>query len=375
MANILINGLKAKAGGGKSIFDNYLELIRKNPDGNVYYVLIPDKLKYEETENGHLNIIEIPSIFKFNILFPVLYASIFPKLLRKYKIDAIFNLGDVIIPSTVPQVYLFQWAYAVYPETSVWGRMNLISYLTRWTKVKLIKKDIHLPRLIIAQTENIKQRLISLYNLENVVIIPNAVSLENIEIDSRKNFDLPQDKIKLVYVANWAEHKNIEILIPLAQRISSRELPYCIVVTIEPGHKKEAKEFLKQVHHLNLKNTIINVGRVPGHDIGSLYRQCDALLMPTLLESYGLPFVESLYHSKTILTSDLDFAHDVCGEAAFYFNPEDPDDILRTIIEASQNKSLREEKIRLGKRRLSDLLTWEQVFEKYQRLLQETIEK
>ncbi len=373
MANILINGLKAKAGGGKSIFENYLELLRNNQDGNVYFVLTPNKLKYENIKDDHLLIVEIPGIFKGNLLFPLLYGIIFPRLLQKLRIDIIFNLGDIIIPTIIPQVFLFQWAYAVYPETVVWERMNLISYLTRWTKVRLIKKNIHLPRVVIAQTENIKQRLKNLYNLENVVIVPNAVSLENIKVDSRRDFNLPQNKIKLVYVANWAEHKNIEILVPLALEISRKKLPYCVVVTIDPGKKIEAKTFLKKVRQFDLGNIIINVGRVPMQDIGALYSQCDALLMPTLLESYGLPYIEALYHSKTILTSDMDFAHDVCGEAAFYFDPEDHEDILRKIIEAAGNKSLREEKIKIGRDRIADLLTWEQVFERYQTLLKETL--
>lgn len=375
MANILINGLKAKAGGGQSIFNNYLELIKNEKKGNVYYVLTPDGLKYKHFESSYLQIIDIPHLVKGNLLFPILYKLVFPRILKKYNIDAIFNLGDIIIPTTIPQVYLFQWAYAVYPETSVWERMNLLSYLTRWTKVKLINKNIYRPKVIIAQTANIKKRLENLYSLDNVVIIPNAVSIENIRMNSLRDFNLPKDRVKLVYVASWADHKNIGIIIPLALEISRQKLPYCVVVTIDPSKKKEAKTFLKKIRQFDLGSIIINVGRVPMQDIGALYSQCDALLMPTLLESYGLPYIEALYHSKTILTSDMDFAHDVCGEAAFYFNPEDHEDILRKIIEAAGNKSLREEKIKIGRDRISDLLTWEQVFERYQTLLKETLQK
>jgi len=65
--------------------------------------------------------------------------------------------------------------------------------------------------------------------------------------------------------------------------------------------------------------------------VPSLYAQSDALLMPTLLESFSGTYVEAMFHKIVILTSKLDFAEDVCGESAFYFDPTSPEDILASI--------------------------------------------
>ena len=51
------------------------------------------------------------------------------------------------------------------------------------------------------------------------------------------------------------------------------------------------------------------------------------MILPTLLESFSATYIEAMFHGKTILTSDLDFARDVCGEAAFYFDPLNPQSI------------------------------------------------
>jgi glycosyltransferase involved in cell wall biosynthesis len=42
------------------------------------------------------------------------------------------------------------------------------------------------------------------------------------------------------------------------------------------------------------------------------------------VESYGLVYVEAMEVSRTILTSDRDFARWLCGDAAQYFDPLDP---------------------------------------------------
>ena len=36
--------------------------------------------------------------------------------------------------------------------------------------------------------------------------------------------------------------------------------------------------------------------------------------------------------------ADLSYAHDVCGDAAVYFNPKDSDSIAETVIAACSNK-------------------------------------
>jgi glycosyltransferase involved in cell wall biosynthesis len=99
------------------------------------------------------------------------------------------------------------------------------------------------------------------------------------------------------------------------------------------------------------------------------------LLMPTLLESYGNPYAEAMYHNKTIITSDLDFAKDVCGDAAFYFDPLDENSILATIKQAFSDNQRRSTKVEEGNIRFSKLLTPVQVFKRYNELLEIASEK
>lgn len=369
MANILINGLKAKEGGGRGILSGYLSLLHAAATQDRYFVLTPDRSQYAHLEAAHLTVIDIPRPFKNNVLFPILYFIVFQRLLQRYRIDFIFNFGDIIIPTRVRQVYLFDWAYAVYPESTLWRSMRWKDWLVRKTKVWMIRRYIDRPDTVIAQTRNIKNRLEKLFHLRNVVVIPNAVSFQAPPATDVQQFDLPGDRFKMLVLANYAPHKNFGVLLEVGKIIQARKLPYCIVTTLAEDPGQPGEEFRRAVRERRLEDVIRNLGRITPEQVPLAYAQCDALLSPTLLESYGLTYVEAMHFGRTILTSDFDFAHDVCGEAAFYFDPFRAESVLEAMESAYRQPELRVEKIRHGTCKVQQLLTWPEVFARYQGLL------
>ncbi|MDD5727021.1 MAG: glycosyltransferase [Victivallales bacterium] len=376
MANIFINGVKANAGGGKSILNNYLRLLKTsaNPNGHRFFVLIPNRNEYLKYACDFVEIVEIHAFFKKNAVFPLLYYLVLPRLLKTLEIDIIFNFGDVIIPTRIRQIYMFDWAYAIYPECPVWQRMGLGDYAARKLKVFLIQKYIRNTRSVIGQTRTVCRRLERHYGLTNVKLVPSAVNPEVFENGEAFDFRLPREKFKLLYLSSYSPHKNFEVLIPLARKIKTRALPYVILITVAESADSRIRHFINEIKTRGLDSVILNLGYVNAENVASLYQQSDALLMPTLLESYGLPYVEAMYHRKIILTSDIDFAHDVCGEAAFYFDPLDADSILENINRAYSGPEAGKQKIAAGTENIKQLLTWEQVFEQYQQLLDLNLE-
>lgn len=369
MKRIFINGVNSKAGGGKSILNNYLALLMQNDLDYYYYVLTPKKEDYLKYSCNTIEIIDIQDFYKKNLLFPILIKFVLPKLIKDLKIDVIFNLGDVVIPSLAKQVYLFDWPYAVYPESIIWNRMDIQSYVTRKIKLLFFKSYLRHSSIIIAQSDTMRDRLKAIYDLKSIAVIPNAVSLDNMTGGESINFNLPADRLKLLYLTYYYPHKNIEILLPLAKRIKELNLPYCIVITIEANQHRKAKQFLDKVSTEGLYDIIINIGPVSMPNVPSLYAQCDALLMPTLLESFSGTYVEAMYHGKPILTSRYDFASDVCGESAFYFDPLNSESILTAIQLMVKDENLRNQRIDEGKSQLKRLLTWPQAFKKYNELM------
>lgn len=363
MANIFINGIAAKVGGGKSILNNYLALlVNSNPEGHSYFILCPDKMDYEKYETEYIHIMSVNPLLNTTLLLPFTYRFIVTKLINNFNIDIIFNLADVPIVTKVSQIFLFDWAYAIYPESVVWDMMDLKGKIIRKYKLFLFERNIKYIDIVAAQTMAAKKRLESHFNLANVPIIPNAVSIDNLSGGEHLDFDLPKGK-KLLYLTQYYQHKNIEIFLPLARLIKDLSLDYKLILTISSQQHILAEKFLNEVKSHQLDDVIINVGPVDMKHVPSLYKQSDALLMPTLLESFSGTYVEAMFHEIPIFTSDLDFARGVCGEGATYFDPFDEEDILSKLELIFNDSDKNSNQIERASKVLKELPDWPQVFQ------------
>lgn len=263
---------------------------------------------------------------------------------------------------------LLDWPYAVYPDSVVWSKMDLKSKFMRRVKLKIFKNNLQYVDTFIVQTGVIGSKLKDLYNAKSIDVIPTATTTECNENNKYKEFNLP-DGINLLYPTYYYPHKNLEIFIPLAKEIKAKNYQYKIDTTIDSEQGKNAKQFLNQIKSLNLNDVIINVGSVDIESMHSLYQQCDGLLMPTLLETFGIPYIEAMQHQIPIFTSDMDFAHAVCGDAARFFDPMDHKSILFDLNSVFENSSEREELIRNSVTVLDKIPNWDEVIQLFNKLI------
>jgi glycosyltransferase involved in cell wall biosynthesis len=134
------------------------------------------------------------------------------------------------------------------------------------------------------------------------------------------------------------------------------------IVTIAPDQHPNAARLLREVRDRGLEKSIVAVGAIPHEELAAWYRHTDALFMPTLLESFSGTYLEAMAHERPILTSDLDFAHEVCGQAALYFDPRDPQQACREIIRLKDDPSVRAALLQAGGvRRQARTSSWDEI--------------
>ena len=368
MYRIAINGINTKFGGGKTLLFNYMRLLDQQELADQYFLLTTKGEEFDWLGNNNITVVELPAYNANTFFSPIVYEILIDNYLNKHSIDIVFNLGNLVINTEIPQIYLFQWPYAIYPQSIVWRRMDWKDWFIRKTKLHFLRKRLHRPVVTIAQTPLAKLALEKLYGLTSVEIVPNAVALDNMTAESGRKFALPPGK-KLLSLTYYYSHKNLEIFIPLAERIRAVESSYRIILTISGSQHSKAEKLLRNIRDQGLEDVIVNVGPITLDDVPSLYKQCDALLMPTLLESFSGTYVEAMFHGIPIFTSDLDFAKAVCGDAACYFDPDDPDDILIKLDSVLKNTHRTNSLISTGHRVLRNLPDWPQVFSRYQEIL------
>jgi glycosyltransferase involved in cell wall biosynthesis len=164
---------------------------------------------------------------------------------------------------------------------------------------------------------------------------------------------------KLLYVGQYYPHKNLEAAIRLFRECRD-ELRDVVLVTTIDARLPGAARFLRDVKRYGLEDHIVNVGPVPHDELAAYYENADAFFMPTLLETFCIPYLEAMCFELPVLTSDLDFAHEVCGQAALYFDPWDARSMRDTILRLRADAALRGTLVAAGQERLRrDFPDWE----------------
>jgi glycosyltransferase involved in cell wall biosynthesis len=90
---------------------------------------------------------------------------------------------------------------------------------------------------------------------------------------------------------------------------------------------------------------IRNIGPIPIKDVGSTVAAHHGIFLPSLMESFSGAYAEALLHRRLIFTSHYDFASELLGDAAFYFDPLKPEHIVSVLEAVAGNKAIVTEKL------------------------------
>jgi glycosyltransferase involved in cell wall biosynthesis len=133
---------------------------------------------------------------------------------------------------------------------------------------------------------------------------------------------------KFCYVADGQPHKNHMRLFQAMKILAEKGLTPRLAITLG----EYETELLDQCRILNetFGTRIENLGSLNHHAVHKLYSKSEALVFPSLIESFGLPLIEAKNHQLPILASELDYVRDVC-EPQETFNPMEPISISRAL--------------------------------------------
>jgi glycosyltransferase involved in cell wall biosynthesis len=126
----------------------------------------------------------------------------------------------------------------------------------------------------------------------------------------------------LLYPANRWPHKNHERLFA-ALRLIRAERPALRLVLTGAGHEGRPAPEGVEVR-----------GRVSGDALVELYRTAAAVVFPSLYEGFGMPALEAMACGCPVAVSRVASLPEICGDAAVYFDPTEPEAIAAATLEA-----------------------------------------
>lgn len=172
------------------------------------------------------------------------------------------------------------------------------------------------------------------------------------------------DGTTMLTVSSTAVHKNLGIMVPVAEflEIKYPNFNFRFVLTCDKA-PFELPDRLR--HHF------VFVGKVDVSECPNLYEQANIMFMPTLMECFTATYPEAMRMEIPIVTTDLEFARGLCGEAASYYSALDANAAAEAIYKVSIDETYRNWLVENGKKQLLTYDNYEQRAEKLIRVLEE----
>jgi glycosyltransferase involved in cell wall biosynthesis len=358
---LLINCSNLRFGGGKTVGFNIVEYFLNDTDHEIVLVA-PYQCGYEQYADRRLTLVTLPQKYNSPIRKYALNHRVLPGIEKEHQPDFILSLGNIAFPAVKPQLLLIQFSYLVYPESIVWKRLNWKSHLLLRLMVKTISSHLKYADYIRLQTATMLKRFKTQFSqYTEVGIVPNSIAITSMKQVEPLSLNTLPAKIPLLFLSKLYPHKNFDILLEIAEIIKKQQLPFTFSLTINKGESAESARFLEKVESLNLGDILINKGNIPVEDVPRLYEEHWGMFLPTFLESFSGTYIEALHFGRPVFTSNFDFAHEVCQSNAYYFDPQNPENIIEVIVNAFKDIDTMQQKIEQGKLLSQNVQSWEEI--------------
>jgi len=363
---VLVNTSTLVVGGGIQIGVSFFEFT-KNYKGNdfEFYFIFSKPILDNLTENSVDD--------KFTFFVKISPARPFFGWTSRRKIreieksinpDIVYSLG---FPSYINfnklEVARYTNPWEIFPAKLAWSLLSANEKTVIWLKTKYriywAKNAAYFETQTLSAKLNIEKKFGILP--DNVKIIPNSTN--PIFVD-RTNFstDSKQPKYKGIFCLSAAySHKNLGIIPDIAKRLLmiEKKISFKFILTL-PSNSKVWKEIDRYSKKLDVSQYILNIGPLNLHDCFRQYETASLVFLPTVLEVFSATYLEAMAMHKPIVTSDLEFAHEICGNSAYYFDPKCPNSAAKSIRTVLNDQDVSDKLIKSGIQQLKKFPTSKQ---------------
>ncbi len=305
--------------------------------------------------------------------YSIAEQMVFPFMILQQKLDLMhfghFNVpliysyfSPIFFPKYVVTIHdLIKHEFSTQASTT---RTPLIYWLKHLVYRLVFAAAINRTQKILVPSNWVKNLLIKQFHLsENKICITcesGDMEFQQPISQSKLTTTLKKYHLKrpfLIYVGNVYPYKNLEKLL-LAFKIL-KEKPQWQKLKLIIGCTRNIflERLLKEIKTYGLAKEVITPGFIPGEDLVYLYQAAETYVFPSLSEGFGIPGLDAMIASLPVVSSNSSCLPEIYGDAAYYFDPHDKNDIAQKIGEVLINENLRENLIEKGRQR-AKMFSW-----------------
>ncbi|MBR4918817.1 MAG: glycosyltransferase [Bacteroidales bacterium] len=335
---LLVNASNLGPGGATQVADSFCSSLDRFSDIQFVVVLTPQMKNIAEKIIGYENVKTV--VYQIhNTWRSYLFArdKFLDNLVESENIDMVFSIfAPTWWTPRKPHLCGFALAHLIMPESPYFKTLHFKQRLKQALMNKILTFYYwRSSKYYYTENPMVTERVHKLLHCRRVYTITNYYN---------QIFDQPEnqvykkmtsfDGVTLLTITSAYPHKNLSIAIDIANNLKVKH----------PDFKFRFVFTIKETEYPSLPNEVkdnfLFIGRVDISECPSLYEQCDIAFQPTLLECFTATYPESMRMNKPIVTTDLEFARGLCGDAAIYYDPLSAEDASEKIYFLANNKNM-----------------------------------
>lgn len=340
---IVVSAINFFEGGPLSILNDCLVTLNEYNKNREYkiFALVHDVSLFSNKYLNNINFIEFRRSRK-SYLFRLYYEYFyFKKFAKKENVYFWLSLHDITPNLVGVKQAVYCHNPTIFSDTKISDFFSSPKhFLFTLFYEYLYKINIHRNTFVIVQQKWIKIKFAKMFSIskDKIIVAPPHVTRNKplIKEQLNQNYE-PNKKIIFIYPAYPRVFKNFEILCKAAHILTLNDVNnFEIILTISGNENSYSKKIFNK--YKSIEN-IKFIGQVSREELFQYYHECDCLLFPSKLETWGLPLTEFKNFQKPIFVSNLEYAKETIGlyDKVCFFDCSDSNLLSKLLLDYIKN--------------------------------------
>ncbi len=280
----------------------------------------------------------------------------FSDMMRMSKAFSQPGFDLVLFPTVYSYVPVFSRAHKMVFIHDViaekYPNLTLPSYSARLAWRLKVQTALYQAGTIVTVSEYSKLGIVDVFNVaaQNVKVVGEAPS------PAFKKFEEPRPvppsewmrkgAYQIVYIGGFGPHKNLSCLLEVFARFTAREEFANISLVLVGEYQNEVfyseySDLQQKIADLGIEKQVVFTGYLSDDDLVVLLNYAHVLVLPSLMEGFGLPAVEAAACGCPVIATSSSPLPSLLGDAAIYFDPNNSSELEHAITRVLASESLR----------------------------------
>jgi glycosyltransferase involved in cell wall biosynthesis len=167
----------------------------------------------------------------------------------------------------------------------------------------------------------------------------------------------------VIYVGGFGPHKNLEMLVTVFASLAAHQEFSDVRLVMVGEYKKEvfhsqSGTINEQIQRHGITDRVIFTGFLPDEELVILLNSATVLVLPSLMEGFGLPAVEAAACGCPVIATTASPLPELLGDGGCYVDPTQPKELESELNRVLKSDSLRQHMRQAGLTAASQL-TWD----------------